>query len=126
VASTPYVWNQTYTYSYGNVSYQYTYNYNYQYVYFTADYSQPLQTNNTRRALDSGGYPYSSVIPDKYGISYPWYSYYGNNSFGTPHSMSIMPAAFCDGSVRNIVYQYMPQALLTYDDGQNIPSYYQN
>ena len=63
------------------------------------------------------------MLPDWYFSSYPYYINYYPNSFGTAHSMAITPAAFCDGSVRNLKSQYLPAAVLGIDDGQVVPSW---
>jgi prepilin-type N-terminal cleavage/methylation domain-containing protein len=107
---------QSYTY---NHSYKYgnqTYSYNYTYSYLVPDPTQPLVSTNTKRS--DGQYGYASIYGDRLLAQYAWYNSYIPTSFGTPHTANIMPAAMCDGSVRNLTY--IQSAMLGINDNQVI------
>jgi prepilin-type N-terminal cleavage/methylation domain-containing protein len=112
--------NTSYSFKSGN----YTYNYTYTYVSYVPDNSQPMQTANTKRGLAQYGYPNTYVYRDR-DLNYSYSQSDASTYFGTAHAYGLMPAGFCDGSVRTVKYQYVPQQMISYDDNQPIPSYYQ-
>jgi prepilin-type N-terminal cleavage/methylation domain-containing protein len=103
-----------YTYKYGNATYSYTYNYS----SLIPDPTQPRISTNTKRG---GQYGYASIYSDRLLAQYSqygWYNSYIPTSFGTPHTAGLMPAAMCDGSVRNLLY--IQSALLGINDNQTV------
>ncbi len=86
------------------------------------DPSKPKLSINTKRGDPQG---YSGFIQDRYIAQYKqWGGNYWQSYFGTNHTASVVPIAFCDGSVRNLKAGYLPSSILGIDDGQVVSGYY--
>jgi prepilin-type N-terminal cleavage/methylation domain-containing protein len=105
-------------------------NYTSSYSYAAPDPSKPQQSINTKRGFggyDTYGYEY--VLSDQqylqdigYGEAAGYVSAFGSNH--PPRYTPMMPASFCDGSVRIITAGTIPDSLLGINDGQQTYSYY--
>jgi hypothetical protein len=78
------------------------------------DPDKPMLAWNTKR----GGGTSASIIADRYYELYASYDTSYPHAFGNAHIGAVGPAAFCDGSVRNLKTTYLPVAVLGIDDGQ--------